>query len=193
MRTMDDLRRRGMLTGDHADLLSDAVVARKSIAISGGTGTGKTTLLNALLGLVDASERVVVIEETQELRPLCPHHVGLLTRPNNMEGAGAIEMQDLVRAALRMRPDRIVIGEVRGAEAAAALAAMSVGHKGSMVTIHARSALEVIDRFVSLAMLAGSGLSESSMRRQVEAAFDLFVHLERASKGNRTIAEIAEP
>jgi pilus assembly protein CpaF len=189
---LDDLLAAGMMDNEQALTLAHAVHARKTIAISGGTGCGKTTLLNALLGEIDTGERVVLIEETQELRPSCLHHVELLARAPNIEGKGSIEMLELVRAALRMRPDRIVIGEVRGSEALAALAAMSVGHKGSMVTVHARSAGGVTDRFVSLALLAGSGLSETSLRRQVETAFDLFIHLDRAEDGRRVVIEIVE-
>ena len=190
--TLEDLVATGMMSRAEADTLSEAVLSHRSVALSGGTGCGKTSLLNALLGLIGTNERVVLIEETQELRPTCPHHVELLTRAPNIEGKGAIEMQDLVRTALRMRPDRIVVGEVRGPEAAAALGAMSVGHKGSMVTIHARSAGEVVDRFVTLALLAGTGVSELSLRRQVETAFDLIVHLDRTADGKRRLVEILE-
>lgn len=187
-----DLVDAGMMDERQASSLRTAVEERRTIAISGGTGCGKTSLMNALLGEVDPLDRVVLVEETQELRPACPHHVELLARAPNIEGAGAIGLDELVRAALRMRPDRIVVGEVRGREALAALAAMSVGHKGSMVTIHARSAAEVTDRFVSLALLAASGATESSLRRQVENSFDLFVHLDRALDGRRRVAEILE-
>ena len=191
--SLDDLAAFEMLTSAQTDLLRDAVAEKKTLAISGGTGTGKTTLLNALLGELPATERVVVLEETAELRPRCEHHVSLLTRADNVEGLGAIRLEDLVRASLRMRPDRIIVGEVRGAEALAALAAMSVGHEGSMVTVHARSAMAVTERLVSLALLAVSGASPAAIHRQVHDAFDLFVHLERTGDGSRKVAEILAP
>ena len=188
--TLDDLMAEGMMTRREGAMLARSVKERSTIAISGGTGCGKTTLLNALLGEIDSTERVVLVEETQELRPPCEHHVSLLARAPNIEGRGALDMQALVRTALRMRPDRIVVGEVRGAEALAALAAMSVGHKGSMVTVHARSATDVVDRLVSLSLLEGSAATEASLRRQVGVAFDLFVHLDRSDNGKRKVVEI---
>lgn len=187
--SLNDLVARNMLCSDDATELTAAVRNRVTIAISGGTGSGKTTLLNALLGEVDPTERVVLVEETPELRPACPHWVSLLTRDPNIEGRGAIDLGALIRASLRMRPDRIIIGEVRGAESLAALGAMSVGHEGSMVTVHARSADQVLDRMVSLALLAESGLSESSLRGQVEAAFGLVIHLEKSPRGTRRVKE----
>ena len=190
--SLNDLRISGMVDEMQSSRLRAAVSHGETLAISGGTGSGKTTLLNALLGEIDPSERVVVLEETSELRPRCVHHVSLLTRESNLEGAGRIDLSDLVRAALRMRPDRIVVGEVRGPEALAALAAMSVGHAGSMVTVHARSAAAVPDRLVSLALLARGGASQSSLREQVDAAFDLIVHLERHDEGLRRVAHIDE-
>ena len=188
--TLDELHEMGMTTAPQLEFLRGAVRDERTMAISGGTGSGKTTLLNALLGEVPTESRVVVLEETPELRPRCDHHVSLLTRGENVEGAGAIDLGDLVRASLRMRPDRIIVGEVRGAEALAALAAMSVGHEGSMVTVHARSARAAPERLVSLALLAGSGARPESLRRQISDAFDFFVHLERTAEGNRKVAEI---
>lgn len=191
--TLTDLVGRGALSDEESTRLKHAVDERKTIAISGGTGSGKTTLLNALLGEIEDSQRVVVLEETAELRPRCRHHVSLLTRGDNLEGRGGIDLADLVRASLRMRPDRIIVGEVRGAEALAALAALSVGHAGSFVTVHARSAAHVPERLVGLALLARSGASEDALHRQLTAAFDLFVHLERDRDGRRRVAEICEP
>lgn len=188
--TLADLIAWGMMDELQAARLRAAVDNKATMAISGGTGCGKTTLLNALLGEIADGERVVLLEETPELRPGCSHCVGLLTREVNVEGSGAVQLADLVRAALRMRPDRIVIGEVRGPEALAALAAMSVGHEGSMVTVHARSVHDVVDRLVSLALLAGGGASEESLRHQVSSAFSLFVHLERTVEGDRRISQI---
>jgi pilus assembly protein CpaF len=189
--SIHDLVRARTVTDDQMRRLENAVKDRRTIVISGGTGCGKTTLLNALLALVPSSERVVTIEETPELRPRCAHHVSLVTREVNSEGRGSVAQARLVRAALRMRPDRIVVGEVRGAEALAALAAMSVGHEGSMVTIHARSAEGVIPRFVSLALEANSGASERTIREQAIECFDLFVHLQRTGP-RRQVVEIVD-
>lgn len=186
--SLDDLVGLSMMTGNEAALLASAVASRKTIAVSGGTGSGKTTLVNALLSLVSGGERVIVIEETPELAPGCPHFVRLTARRANIAGAGGIDCTELVRAALRMRPDRIVIGEVRGPEALAALAAMSTGHEGSMVTVHARSAGEVVERMVALALQSNTGSTESSLRRQFAAAFDLLVHVERTQDGRRVAA-----
>ena len=172
--------------------LERCVRERVSIAISGGTGSGKTTLMNALIAHIQAQERVVVVEETPELSPTCAHWVSLVARDANVEGRGALDLQTLVRAALRMRPDRIVVGEVRGPEALAALAAFSTGHEGSMITLHARSTVDVHDRLVALALLAASGISEAALERQVRRAFGVIVHLTRDGRGRRSIADISE-
>ena len=190
--SLEGLSERGMFGPGELEEFRTAVKVRKTMAISGGTGSGKTTLLNALLAEIGSDERIVVLEETAELRPRCPHHVSLLTREPNVEGAGAVTLTALVRASLRMRPDRIVIGEVRGAEVLAALAAMSVGHSGSMVTVHARSAASAPERLVSLGLLARSGATEAALGHQVDAAFDLFVHLARDANGTRRVVEIKE-
>jgi pilus assembly protein CpaF len=189
--SLDDLTRMGALTEEQCEYLSSAVAARKTIAIGGATGSGKTTLMNALLSCVDPNERVVMIEETPELRPSHPHAVSLVARPPNLEGAGRVDLSDLVRAALRMRPDRIVVGEVRGGEALDALAAMSTGHHGSMVTIHARSPAEVVARFVSCALSAGAAPTQESLESGVRAAFDVVVHLV-CEGGRRRVAAVAE-
>ncbi|MDQ3941107.1 MAG: CpaF/VirB11 family protein, partial [Actinomycetota bacterium] len=149
------------------------------------------TLMNALLALVSPDQRVVTIEETPELRPHCPHVVSLVARGPNVEGKGSIGLAELFRASLRMRPDRIVVGEVRGPEALIALDAMSTGHAGSMVTVHARSAAETVDRMVTLALDAGTA-SEASLARRFVQAFDLVVFLERRD-GRRVASEIASP
>jgi pilus assembly protein CpaF len=182
---MEDLIAAEMMTDELGAQLTRAVTDRRTIAITGGTGTGKTTLLNALLAHIDATQRVVVIEETPELAPSCPHAVSLLARSPNLEGAGAVDISTLVRTALRMRPDRIIVGEVRGPEALAALGAMSTGHEGSMVTLHARSATDAIERMVTLALQAGSGATEDALRRQIAHALDLLVHLERRGSSRR--------
>ena len=188
---LDDLVARSMLDRSEAETLRSAVRERRSIAISGGTGTGKTTLLNALLMPIGDDERVVLIEETPELAPPATHSVRLVARPPNIEGRGEIGMAVLVRAALRMRPDRIVVGEVRGGEASVALDAMSTGHEGSMFTVHARGAHEVVDRMVALALQAGNGMSEESLRRAGAQAIDVIVHLDRDG-GRRRVVEIAQ-
>lgn len=187
--TVMDLLDRGMFDTRHGEELTAAVRQRRTIAISGGTGTGKTTLLNALLGCVGDDERVVLVEETPELRPSCKHWVSLVARHANVEGRGEIDLATLVRAALRMRPDRIVVGEIRGAEALAALTAMSTGHSGSLLTVHASSGPEALKRIVSLALGARTGLSETALRSAVGTAIDVSVHLER-SGGKRRIAAI---
>ena len=186
---LDSLTAAGMLDSDDADFLRRCVGERTSMAISGSTASGKTTLLNALLGLVDPSERVVLIEELPELSPACCHFVSLVTRAGNVEGRGAVELDELLRAALRMRPDRIVVGEVRGGEALAALGALSTGHEGSMVTVHASSASDALERMVTLALQAANGPCETSLRRQFHAAFGAIVHLER-TPGGRRVGEI---
>lgn len=186
-----ELTARRMMTPDQAERMRTMVQARRTILISGGTGTGKTTLMNALLSCVPATERVVIIEETPELRPVAGHRVSLVARPSNVEDKGAVTVHDLVRAALRMRPDRLVVGEVRGAEALAALGALSTGHEGSLLTIHARSARHSLDRFVALALEAGGGHSEDALQRRAEDSFDAFVHLARVD-GMRRVTDIVE-
>ena len=177
--TLDDLVRLGTMSNQEATGLRDAVARRASTVITGGTGTGKTTLLNALLGVIDASERVVTVEETAELRPSCPHWVSLVARRPTVENSGGVDLTNLLRAALRMRPDRIVLGEVRGSEALVALEAMSTGHDGSLLTVHASSADDALDRLVLLAATAGGVISEDSLRNRFERAIDVVVHLKR--------------
>ena len=189
---LSDLVDEGMMSSGRATLLEALVRDRRSIAISGATGTGKTTLLNALLGAVPDTERVVLIEETPELRPACKHSVSLIARPPNVENRGEVTLESLVRAALRMRPERIVVGEVRGKEALAALAAMSTGHEGSMVTVHSRGPDEALERLVTLALQAGSGASELALEHQVTRALDVVVQLGRASDGRRVLTAIED-
>ncbi len=189
--SIDDLLQRRMVSEGQATTLRTAVRERRTILISGATGSGKTTLLNALLGAVPAEERVVLIEETPELRPTCAHAVSLVARRANVAGEGAVGLEELVRAALRMRPDRIVVGEVRGAEAMVALSALSTGHSGSLLTIHARSAPEASDRFVALAMEARTRSTEDAIRARAKAAFDVCVHLEHRA-GERKVTDIIE-
>jgi pilus assembly protein CpaF len=178
------------ISPEDAGRLRALVCSHASILLSGATGTGKTTLLNALLGCIPGNERVVTIEETPELAPACPHWVSLVARDANVEGVGGLDLMTLVRAALRMRPDRVVVGEVRGGEALAALAALSTGHEGSMLTIHARSADDALERMVSLALEASSGASERMLRVNVRRAFAAVGHLERDANGKRRLVAL---
>ena len=189
--SLDDLVRSRMIDAPDAQVLAAFVKERTSVLISGATGTGKTTLLNALLGCVGDDERVVTIEETPELRPSCPNWASLVARSANLEGRGSVDLVTLVRTALRMRPDRIVVGEVRGAEALAALEAMSTGHEGSMLTVHAGSPRDALRRMTALALSGRSGASERTIEEQVRLAVGACVHLERQGGGSRRVAAIA--
>ena len=186
--TMDELLACGTVNSEGAMLLRRLVAARLAFLVSGGTGSGKTTLLTALLSVADPSHRVVVVEDASELRPAHPHVVGLESRPANVEGAGEIPMRVLVRQALRMRPDRLVVGEVRGAEVTELLAAMNTGHEGGCGTVHANSARDVPARIEALAMAAG--MSQAAAHSQLASAVDAVVHLARAPDGSRRVAEI---
>ena len=187
--TLAELVERGTVNPDGAMLLRRLVSSRLAFLVSGGTGSGKTTLLSTLLSLVDPRHRVVVVEDASELRPDHPHVVGLESRPANVEGAGEIPMRVLVRQALRMRPDRLVVGEVRGAEVTDLLAAMNTGHEGGCGTVHANSAADVPARIEALAMAAG--MSQPAVHSQLAAAVDAVVHLGRGADGTRRVAEIA--
>lgn len=184
-----DLVAAGTLTAQSSDLLNAVVTARLAFLVSGGTGSGKTTLLSTLLGLVDPAERLVLVEDAAELRPGHPHVVRLVARPPNVEGAGQVSLQELVRQALRMRPDRLVVGETRGAEVADLLAAMNTGHEGGAGTVHANSAAEVPARMEALGSLAGLGAP--AVCSQLLAAVDAVVHLRRDRAGVRRVVEIA--
>ena len=158
-----------------------------NIAVSGGTGTGKTTLLNALAAFIDPAERIVTVEDAAELR-LPQHHVARLeSRPPNVEGRGEVTLRALVRNALRMRPDRIVVGEVRGGEALDMLQAMNTGHDGSLTTVHASSTADALRRIETMALMAGLDLPHSAVREQVRAAIDVVVHLIRTADGARVV------
>ncbi|MFE0422054.1 TadA family conjugal transfer-associated ATPase [Streptomyces sp. NPDC058953] len=169
-------------------ILAALITARLSFLISGGTGTGKTTLLSTLLGLVGERERIVLAEDSSELRPDHPHVVRLESRPANQEGAGRVTLRDLVRQALRMRPDRLVVGEVRGAEVTELLAALNTGHEGGCGTVHANAAADVPARLEALGTAAG--LDRAALHSQLAAALDVVIHLERGPAGHRRIAEI---
>jgi pilus assembly protein CpaF len=168
-------------------LLEACVEARLNIVVSGGTGTGKTTLLNALAGLIDPRERIVTVEDAAELRLPQPNVARLESRPPNVEGKGEVTVRALVRNALRMRPDRIVVGEVRGGEALDMLQALNTGHDGSLTTVHASSPADAIRRIETMAMMAGTGIPHSAVREQVAAAVDVVVHLVREGGGARRV------
>jgi len=189
--SLDDLVGAGLVDAAVADLLDAVVAARLAFLVSGGTGSGKTTLLAALLARVPPEERIVVVEDASELRPEHPHVVALEGRPPNIEGAGAVEVRTLVRQALRMRPDRLVVGEVRGAEVVDLLAALNTGHEGGCGTLHANSALDVPARIEALA-LAG-GLSRDAAHSQLASAVDVVIHLVRDADGGRRLRQVALP
>jgi pilus assembly protein CpaF len=182
----------GTLTDELHDELAAAVGARRSILVSGGTGSGKTTLLNALSAFIDETERVVTIEDAAELRLRQPHVVRLESRPANVEGRGLVSIRDLLRGALRMRPDRIVIGEVRGGEALDLLMALNTGHEGALSTVHANSPEDALRRVETLALMARVGLPHEAIREQLGRGLDLVVHLARLSDGSRRVVEVAE-
>ena len=182
----------GTLPRELADFLALCVAARASILVSGGTGAGKTTLLNALSGAIPATERIVTIEDAAELRLRQRHVVRLEARPANLEGRGEIGIRQLVRNALRMRPDRIVVGEVRGGEALDMLQALNTGHDGSLTTVHANSPADALRRIETLALMAGVGLPHAAVREQVSSAIDLVVHQARLPDGARVVESAAE-
>ncbi len=187
-----DLVNVGTWTQSLHDLLAAAVRDRLGILVSGGTGSGKTTTLNALSAFIPGAERVVTIEDTAELRLRQPHVVRLEARPANVEGRGEVTVRGLVRNALRMRPDRIVVGEVRGGEALDMLAAMSTGHDGSLSTVHAGSPEEALRRIETLALMGGVALPHAAIREQVAEAIDLVVHQARMPDGARRVVSVAE-
>jgi pilus assembly protein CpaF len=188
----DELVALGTLTGAQRRSLEAAVRGHRSVLVSGGTGSGKTTLLNALSGFIDPNERVVTIEDAAELRLQQPHVVRLESRPAGVEGRGEVSIRDLLRNALRMRPDRIVIGEVRGPEALDLLTALNTGHDGALSTVHANSPADALGRLETLALMAGVGLPHAAVAEQVQRGIDLVVHLERRGDGSRVVTEIAE-
>ncbi len=188
----DDLVAHGTLTPPLLEFLGRAVAARCTLLICGGTGSGKTTTLGALAAFVDPAERVVTIEDAAELRLALPHVVRLEARPPNLEGRGEVTIRRLVRNALRMRPDRLIVGEVRGPEALDLLVALSTGHAGSLCTIHAGSAAEALRRLETLALMADVGLPLAAIRDQIADAVDLVVRQERTPGGARRIVEVGE-
>ena len=187
--TLSDLVERGSLSPGGSQLLRALVDSRAAFLVTGGTGSGKTTLLSSLLGLVDPGERLVLVEDSSELRPDHPHVVALEGRPANVEGSGTITLRDLVRQALRMRPDRLIVGEVRGAEVVDLLAAFNTGHEGGCGTVHANSAAELPARLEALGVAAG--LSRDALHSQLAAAVDVVVHVVRPRTGVRYVREVA--
>src|SRR5438876_828092 len=189
---MDSLIENKALTRDIADMLEMCVKARLNVLISGGTGAGKTTLLNALSAYIPEYERIVTIEDSAELQLQQPHVVRLETRPPNIEGRGEVTQRDLVKNALRMRPDRIIIGEVRGGEAIDMLQAMNTGHDGSLTTVHANTTRDALVRLETMIQMTAMRLSERAMRQQIASALDLVLQVARLSDGSRRVTSISE-
>ncbi|MET0648383.1 MAG: CpaF family protein [Pyrinomonadaceae bacterium] len=189
---MASLIEKNALTKDMADMFQMCVSARLNVLISGGTGAGKTTLLNALSSYIPDDQRIVTIEDSAELQLQQPHVVRLETRPPNIEGKGEVTQRDLVKNALRMRPDRIVIGEVRGGEAIDMLQAMNTGHDGSLTTIHANTPRDALARLETMIQMTGMRLSDRAMRQQVASALDLVIQAARLSDGTRRVTSISE-
>ena len=190
--TVQKLVEFGALTEDMVNLLAGCVRARLNVLISGGTGAGKTTLLNALSSFIPSSERVITIEDAAELRMQQEHVVRLETRPPNSEGRGEVLARDLVKNALRMRPDRIIVGEVRSAEALDMLQAMNTGHEGSLTTIHANTPRDALARLETMILFAGTNLPNRAMREQICSALDLIIQVSRLTDGSRRVTSITE-
>ncbi|MBE2238349.1 MAG: CpaF family protein [Caldilineaceae bacterium] len=190
--TPDELIKKGAMTPGIADFLRGCVKAALNIVVSGGTGTGKTTVLNALSSFIPEGERILTIEDAAELRLQQQHVVRLEARPANVEGKGLISIRQLVINALRMRPDRIVVGEVRGGETLDMLQAMNTGHEGSLTTVHSNSARDTLRRVETMVLMAGMDLPLRAIREQIASAFDLIVHLGRLADGSRKIVQISE-
>lgn len=189
--TVEELVRSGTMSPGTASFLKDAVERRANMIVSGGTSSGKTTLLNALSSFIPRSERLITIEDAAELRIDHPHVISLESRPPSIEGKGEVTVRDLVRNALRMRPDRIIVGEVRGAETIDMLQAMNTGHPGSLTTAHANSPADVVSRLETMVLMSGAAVDSPAARRQISAALDLVIHMERAPSGRRVVAQVA--
>jgi pilus assembly protein CpaF len=190
--TVEDLIRFGSITSEAAGFIDACVRLRKNIVVAGGTGTGKTTLLNVISSYLPETERIITIEDAAELRMSQHHVVRLESRPPNIEGRGAITIRDLVRNALRMRPDRIVVGECRGGEALDMLQAMNTGHEGSLTTVHANSPRDVISRLETMVLMSGMELPLKAIREQIGSAIHLIVQIARYSDGSRRVSRITE-
>lgn len=190
--TMNDLVTRQTLTPQIAEMLEALACAKLNVLISGGTGSGKTTLLNVISGFIPSSERIITIEDAAELRLQQPHVVRLETRPPNIEGKGEVPQRALVRNALRMRPDRIILGEVRGAEAMDMLQAMNTGHEGSLATIHANTPRDALARLENMISMAGANLGLRAIRQQISSAITIVIQLMRFSDGSRKLVSLQE-
>ena len=187
-----ELVENGTVSDDALSFLAERVRRRSNLVVSGGTGSGKTTFLNVLSSFIASADRIVTIEDAAELRLQQPHVLRLESRPPNVEGSGEITIRQLVRNALRMRPDRLIVGEVRGAEALDMLQALNTGHAGSMTTVHSNSAADALRRIETLALMADVALPHVAVRQQLASAIDLVVHLQRAPGGARCVSEIVE-
>ena len=190
--TASDFVKFGTWTANAAEFMRAAVLMRKNIVVSGGTGSGKTTLLNLLSGFIPRTERIVTVEDAAELRLNQPHVIRLEARPPNIEGRGAVTIRDLVRNCLRMRPDRIIVGECRGGEALDMLQAMNTGHDGSLTTVHANSPRDVISRLETMVLMGGVDLPSRAIREQIAGAVDVIIHESRMGDGSRKIVSISE-
>jgi len=190
--TINDLIQFNSIPPQMAEVAAACVKSRLNMIVSGGTGAGKTTLLNCLSNYIPENERIVTIEDSAELKLQQEHVVRLETRPPNIEGQGAVTARDLVRNALRMRPDRIVVGEVRGGEALDMMQAMNTGHDGSISTIHANSGRDALSRLETMMLMAGINLPEKALREQAASAIDVIVQLTRLSDGSRKVVEFSE-
>lgn len=187
-----EVRLEAFVDASGAAVVRDAVAARRSVIVSGGTGAGKTTLLNAIAADIQPGERLVTVEDAAELQLRHPHVVRLESRPESAEGVGLLTIRDLVRNALRMRPDRLIVGEVRGGEAFDLMHALNTGHRGCLSTVHANSPVDALRRLEGLAVMGGDGLPLEAIRAQLQAAIDVVVHVERRPDGSRGVESIAE-
>ena len=190
--TVEDFIRFGTWSRNAAEFMKACVIMRKNIIVAGGTGSGKTTLLNLLSGFIPHDERIVTVEDAAELRLVQPHVVRLEARPPNIEGRGAVTIRDLVKNCLRMRPDRIIVGECRGGEALDMLQAMNTGHDGSLTTVHANSPRDVISRLETMVLMSGMELPSRAIREQIASAVDVIIHESRLSDGSRKVVAISE-
>ena len=190
--TVEDFVRFGTWTHNAAEFMKLCVLLRKNVIVAGGTGSGKTTLLNLLSGFIPHTERIVTVEDAAELRLQQPHVVRLEARPPNIEGKGAVPIRDLVKNCLRMRPDRIIVGECRGGEALDMLQAMNTGHDGSLTTVHANSPRDVISRLETMVLMSGMELPSRAIREQIASAVDIVIHESRLSDGSRKVVAISE-
>jgi pilus assembly protein CpaF len=187
-----DLINFGSITVDLALFLEASVRGKLNVLVSGGTGTGKTTMLNVVSSFIAEDQRIITIEDAAELRLAQPHVISLEARPSNIEGAGEVTIRDLVRNALRMRPDRIIVGEVRGAEALDMLQAMNTGHEGSLTTVHCNSPRDGLSRLETMVLMAGYDLPLRAIRQQIASAIDLIIHLDRFGDGTRRVTHVSE-